>query len=52
VRLQGQRPADPDPTFAEYGDEPTEAAAVAAECARFVRHRAADVAVLFRVNAQ
>ena len=54
VRLRGERPGGPDPTFAEYGDEPTEAAAVAAECARLVANGAgaADIAVLFRVNAQ
>jgi DNA helicase-2/ATP-dependent DNA helicase PcrA len=54
VRLHGQRPAGPEPTFAEYPNEPAEAAAVAAECTRLVTSgtEPADIAVLFRVNAQ
>src|SRR5262249_13670191 len=54
LRLVGQRPAGPEPTFTEYPDEPAEAAAVAASCAALVRAGtpAAEIAVLFRVNAQ
>jgi len=54
LRLVGQRPDGPEPTFTEYPDEPAEAAAVAAACARLVQAGtpAAEIAVLFRVNAQ
>ena len=54
VRLIGQRPAGPAPTFAEYDDEPAEAAAVAARCQALLAAGtpAAEIAVLFRVNAQ
>ena len=54
VQLHGQRPAGPQPTFAEHGDEPAEAAAVAADCVRLMADgvEAAQIAVLFRVNAQ
>jgi DNA helicase-2/ATP-dependent DNA helicase PcrA len=52
--LSGQRPAGPVPTFAEFDDEPAEAAAVAARCRELIDAGtpAAEVAVLFRINAQ
>ena len=54
VRLVGQRPPGPAPSFAEYDDEPAEAAAVAASCRDLIQAGtpAAEIAVLFRVNAQ
>jgi DNA helicase-2/ATP-dependent DNA helicase PcrA len=54
VTLTGQRPPGPDPTFAEHDDEPAEAADVAAQCRALVDAGtpAAEIAVLFRVNAQ
>jgi DNA helicase-2/ATP-dependent DNA helicase PcrA len=54
LRLVGQRPDGPEPTFAEYPDEPAEAAAVASSCAALISAgtAAAEIAVLFRVNAQ
>jgi DNA helicase-2/ATP-dependent DNA helicase PcrA len=54
LRLVGQRPTGPEPRFAEYDDEPAEAAAVAGR----IRELAAagtplsEIAVLYRVNAQ
>jgi DNA helicase-2/ATP-dependent DNA helicase PcrA len=54
LRLRGQRPDGPEPTFTEHADEPTEAAAVAAACGRLIAAGTppAEIAVLFRVNAQ
>jgi DNA helicase-2/ATP-dependent DNA helicase PcrA len=54
VQLSGQRADGPDPTFAEFDDEPAEAAHVAAQCRQLVEAGtpAAEIAVLFRVNAQ
>jgi DNA helicase-2/ATP-dependent DNA helicase PcrA len=54
VTLTGQRPDGPEPTFTEYDDEPAEAADVAAQCRALVEAGtpAAEIAVLFRVNAQ
>jgi DNA helicase-2/ATP-dependent DNA helicase PcrA len=54
VKLLGQRPDGPAPTFSEYDDEPAEAASVAARCRELVAAGtpAAEIAVLFRVNAQ
>jgi DNA helicase-2/ATP-dependent DNA helicase PcrA len=54
VKLTGQRPAGPDPSFAEHDDEPAEAAHVAAQCSSLIADGtpAAEIAVLFRVNAQ
>jgi len=54
VRLVGQRPEGPAPTFAEFDDEPAEAADVAARCRRMIDAGtpAAEIAVLFRINAQ
>ena len=54
LRLIGQRPAGPIPTFAEFDDEPAEAAAAAARCRALIDSGtpAAEIAVLFRINAQ
>jgi DNA helicase-2/ATP-dependent DNA helicase PcrA len=54
LSLEGRQPAGPEPTFAEHEDEPTEAAAVAAEIEQLLREGipAAQIAVLYRVNAQ
>ena len=54
LQLVGQLPPGPDPRFQEYDDEPAEAAAVARAIRRLVDDGtpAAEIAVLFRVNAQ
>ncbi|MBN9619509.1 MAG: ATP-dependent DNA helicase UvrD2 [Actinobacteria bacterium] len=54
LTLTGQRPDGPAPSFAEFDDEPAEAAHVAAQCRRLIDDGtpAAEIAVLFRVNAQ
>ena len=54
VELVGQRADGPIPTFAEFDDEPAEAATIAAACARLIEAGtvAAEIAILFRVNAQ
>ncbi|SOD73187.1 Rep family ATP-dependent DNA helicase [Jatrophihabitans sp. GAS493] len=54
LRLIGQRPDGPPPTFTEFDDEPAEAAAVAAACRRLIEQGTppAEIAVLFRINAQ
>jgi len=54
LTLIGQRSDGPEPTFAEFDDEPAEAASVAAECRRLIDGGlpAAEIAVLFRINAQ
>lgn len=54
LRLVGQREAGPAPSFVEYADEPSEAAGVAAACAKLVASGvpASEIAVLFRANAQ
>jgi DNA helicase-2/ATP-dependent DNA helicase PcrA len=54
LTLVGQRPEGPTPTFAEFDDEPAEAAHVAALCRALVDAGtpASEIAVLFRVNAQ
>jgi DNA helicase II / ATP-dependent DNA helicase PcrA len=54
LHLEGQRSAGPKPSFAEHDDEPTEAAAVAAQIDELLRAGtpAAEIAVLYRVNAQ
>ncbi|WP_375477218.1 ATP-dependent helicase [uncultured Jatrophihabitans sp.] len=54
VTLVGQRPPGRAPTFAEFDDEPAEAAQVAASCTELIAEGvpAAEIAVLFRVNAQ
>ncbi|WP_084755314.1 ATP-dependent DNA helicase UvrD2 [Pseudonocardia thermophila] len=52
--LVGQLPPGPDPTFAEWDDEPAEAAATAAKIRRLIADGtpASEIAVLFRTNAQ
>jgi len=52
--LAAQRPAGPEPEFAEYGDEQEEAAAVAGRAAQLIRSGTAarQIAVLVRTNAQ
>ncbi len=54
LTLVGQRADGPDPSFAEFDDEPAEAADVAARCRALVDAGtpAAEIAVLFRINAQ
>jgi DNA helicase II / ATP-dependent DNA helicase PcrA len=54
LRLEGQLPPGPEPSFHEYDDEPAEAVAVAATIRRMIRDGipASEIAVLFRVNAQ
>ncbi|WP_300009429.1 ATP-dependent DNA helicase UvrD2 [Pseudonocardia sp.] len=54
LALIGQLPPGPDPDFTEYDDEPAEAAAVATQVRRLVDGGtpAAEIAVLFRINAQ
>lgn len=54
LQLVGQLPPGPDPDFAEYDDEPAEAAAAAATIKRLVDEGtpASEIAVLFRINAQ
>ena len=54
LRLVGQRPDGPHPSFAEYDDEVAEAESVAAAAKRLIAAGtpASEVAVLFRINAQ
>jgi DNA helicase II / ATP-dependent DNA helicase PcrA len=54
LSLVGQRADGPEPSFAEFDDEPAEAASVAGECRRLIDAGApaAEIAVLFRINAQ
>ena len=54
LRLLGQRAEGPEPRFTEHPDEPAEAAAVAAHCRALIDGGlpAAEIAVLFRINAQ
>lgn len=54
LQLVGQRPAGPEPTFAEYDDEPAEAAAVARAITRLIATGtpASEIAILYRINAQ
>ncbi|GAA5158581.1 ATP-dependent DNA helicase UvrD2 [Pseudonocardia eucalypti] len=54
LRLEGQLPPGPEPSFAEYDDEPAEAGAVASTIKRMINDGtpASEIAVLFRVNAQ
>ena len=54
LTLIGQRADGPPPSFTEYDDEPAEAAAVAAQCRQLIDGGtpAAEIAVLFRINAQ
>jgi DNA helicase II / ATP-dependent DNA helicase PcrA len=54
LRLIGQRPDGPVPSFAEYDDEVAEATAVAATARRLIAEGTpvSEIAVLFRINAQ
>jgi DNA helicase-2/ATP-dependent DNA helicase PcrA len=54
LRLVAQRPAGPEPVFAEYDDEPAEAAGVAKRAGVLVAAGvpASEIAILYRVNAQ
>ncbi|QHN18513.1 AAA family ATPase [Gordonia amarae] len=54
LRLLGQRPAGPEPVFAEYPDGPAEAAAVATRVAALIEQgvAASEIAILYRINAQ
>jgi DNA helicase II / ATP-dependent DNA helicase PcrA len=54
LKLIGQRPAGPPPRFAEYDDEPAEAAAVAQRIKDLIDAGTplSEIAVLYRVNAQ
>ncbi|SDS36967.1 ATP-dependent DNA helicase UvrD2 [Corynebacterium timonense] len=54
LELEGMRPPGPEPTFASYGDEPTEAREVAAAIRSLLDDGvpAREIAVLYRINAQ
>ena len=54
LELRGQRPAGPEPTFAEHLDEQAEADAVARQCKGLLARGvdAAEIAILYRINAQ
>ncbi len=54
VELVAESPAGPNPTLRQHPDDPSEAGAVAEDIARLVQegHPAAEIAVLFRTNAQ
>nr|WP_067716132.1 ATP-dependent DNA helicase UvrD2 [Nocardia yamanashiensis] len=54
LQLIGQRADGPEPAFAEYDDEPAEAAAVAKAIGKLLEKGvpAAEIAVLYRINAQ
>jgi DNA helicase-2/ATP-dependent DNA helicase PcrA len=54
LRLIGQRTPGPEPRFAEFEDEPTEAAAVAARARALLDAgvAASEIAILYRINAQ
>ncbi|WP_157573747.1 ATP-dependent DNA helicase UvrD2 [Nocardia jejuensis] len=54
LQLVGQRADGPEPLFAEYDDEPAEAAATAAAIKKLLANGvpAAEIAVLYRINAQ
>ncbi|NLE82721.1 MAG: ATP-dependent DNA helicase UvrD2 [Rhodococcus sp.] len=54
LQLVGQRKPGPEPRFAEFDDEPTEAAAVARGVERLIAAGtpAAEIAILYRINAQ
>jgi DNA helicase-2/ATP-dependent DNA helicase PcrA len=54
LALVGQRPPGPEPEFAEYDDEPAEAAAVAKRIKALLAQGvpASEIAILYRVNAQ
>jgi DNA helicase-2/ATP-dependent DNA helicase PcrA len=54
LTLVGQRAEGPAPSFAEFDDEPAEAAAAAARCRALIDAGtpASEIAILFRINAQ
>ncbi|MBE9376636.1 ATP-dependent DNA helicase UvrD2 [Saccharopolyspora sp. HNM0983] len=54
LRLSGQRPAGPEPDYAEHDDETAEAAEVSRRIAKLAANGVplSEIAVLFRVNAQ
>ncbi len=54
LKLVGQRPDGPEPRFAEFDDEPTEAGAVAGRVRQLLDAGApaSEIAILYRVNAQ
>ncbi|MFC5288856.1 ATP-dependent DNA helicase UvrD2 [Actinokineospora guangxiensis] len=54
LRLVGQRPSGPEPVFAEFDDEPAEAAAAVAKIKELADGGTPlrEIAVLFRINAQ
>ncbi|MFT3900719.1 MAG: ATP-dependent DNA helicase UvrD2 [Gordonia sp. (in: high G+C Gram-positive bacteria)] len=54
LELVGQRPPGPQPKFAEYANEPAEAAAAVAEIGKLIADGvpASEIAILYRVNAQ
>jgi DNA helicase-2/ATP-dependent DNA helicase PcrA len=54
LRLVGQQEPGPEPSFAEYDDEPAEAAAAARRISELLDAGtpASEIAVLYRVNAQ
>ncbi|QKT08071.1 ATP-dependent DNA helicase UvrD2 [Gordonia sp. X0973] len=54
LELIGQRPSGPAPRFAEYPDEPAEAAAAVADIGELIRGGvpASEIAILYRINAQ
>lgn len=54
LELEGMRPKGPEPTFASYDDEPTEAREVAAAIRSLLDTGvpAREIAVLYRINAQ
>lgn len=54
LKLVGQRPEGPEPTFNQYDDEPMEARATARTIKRLIDSgvQASEIAVLYRINAQ
>ena len=54
LELQGMRDPGPEPTFASYPDEPSEARDVAAQIKKLIAAGtpAREIAVLYRINAQ
>ena len=54
LELEGMRSPGPEPTFASYPDEPSEARDIAAEIKKLIASGtpAREIAVLYRINAQ
>ncbi|MCT1449872.1 ATP-dependent DNA helicase UvrD2 [Corynebacterium sp. p3-SID1194] len=54
LELEGMRAPGPEPTFASYPDEPSEARDIAAEIKKLIASGtpAREIAVLYRINAQ